>query len=158
MSINGVHHISLSTGNLDRLLAFYRDLLGLSQRHVSKMPETEALQNIVGLKDIRGRVASLRVGNVQIEFFEYHNPVPQALGRRPACDEGIRHIAFDVTDIWSEYNRLRAAGVEFVSEPQDLGAAGGCSVYGYDPDGNIFEFQEIFENSMMERVPLPPRV
>ena len=27
--INGIHHVSLSTTDMDRLLHFYRDLLGL---------------------------------------------------------------------------------------------------------------------------------
>ena len=156
--INGVHHVSLSTTDLDRLLGFYRDLLGLSARHVSVLEENnEPFEKIVGMKETRGRAASLRAGNVQIEFFQYSNPVPRPGEKRPACDAGIRHICFDVTDIMSEYRRLRDAGIEFVSEPQRLEKAKLCSVYAYDPDGNIVEFQEIFEGSPVERVPLPPR-
>jgi catechol 2,3-dioxygenase-like lactoylglutathione lyase family enzyme len=94
---------------------------------------------------------------VQLEFFQYTNPVPRAVEKRPACDGGIRHICFDVTDIMAEYRRMKAAGIEFVSEPQHLKAKV-CSVYAYDPDGNIVEFQEIFEGSPVEKVPLPPRV
>ena len=157
--INGVHHISLSTTDLDRLLGFYRDLLGLSVRHVSVLEEgNAAFEAIVGMKDTSGRAASLRAGNVQIEFFQYTNPVPRPVERRPACDGGIRHICFDVTDIMSEYRRLRDAGVEFESEPQRLEKAKLCSVYARDPDGNIVELQEIFEGSPVERVALPPRV
>src|SRR5688500_2120313 len=101
--INGIHHISLATTDLDRLLVFYRDLLGLSARHVSELePNNEPFETIVGLKDARGRAASLRAGNVQIEFFQYTNPVPQDISRAPACDAGIRHICFDVTDIGAE--------------------------------------------------------
>lgn len=155
--INGIHHISLSTTDLDRLLGFYRDLLGLPARHVSVLEENnEDFETIVGMKNTRGRAASVRAGNVQIEFFEYSNPVPKPVERRPACDAGIRHIAFDVTDIMAEYHRLKAAGIEFVSEPQYLKARV-CSVYGYDPDGNIFELQEIFEGSPVERVTMRPR-
>ena len=95
-------------------------------------------------------------GNVQIEFFQYTNPVPKPVERLPACDGGIRHICFDVTDIMAEYRRLKDAGVEFESEPQYLKAKV-CSVYARDPDGNIVEFQEIFEGSPVERVAMPPR-
>jgi len=156
--INGIHHISLSTTDLDRLLGFYRDLLGLSARHVSVLEENnEPFETIVGMKNAKGRAASLRAGNVQIEFFQYTNPVPRDISRAPACDAGIRHICFDVTDIHGECERLKAAGIEFVSEPQHLPKAGATSVYGYDPDGNIFEFQELHEGSPIERVPFPKR-
>jgi catechol 2,3-dioxygenase-like lactoylglutathione lyase family enzyme len=155
--INGVHHISLATTDLDRLIVFYRDLLGLSQRHISDLWENyEPFETVVGMKDARGRAASLRAGNVQLEFFHYTNPVPQPVEVRPACDGGIRHIAFDVTDIMSEYKRLLASGVEFISEPQYL-KAGVCSVYARDPDGNIVELQEILEGSSVERVIFPPK-
>jgi len=155
--INGIHHVSLSTTDLDRLLGFYRDLLGLSARHVSVLEEGyKPFETVVGMEDTKGRAASLRAGNVQIEFFQYTNPVPKPLGKRPACDAGIRHICFDVTDIMSEYRRMKDAGIEFVSEPQHLKAKV-CSVYAYDPDGNIVEFQEIFEGSPVERVAMPPR-
>jgi catechol 2,3-dioxygenase-like lactoylglutathione lyase family enzyme len=156
--INGIHHISLATTDLDRLLGFYRDLLGLSARHVSVLEENnEPFETIVGMKGAKGRAASLRAGNCQIEFFQYTYPVPKDIAKAPACDAGIRHICFDVTDIRSEYERLKAAGIEFVSEPQHLPKAKATSVYAYDPDGNIVEMQEIHEGSPIERVPLPPR-
>jgi len=66
-------------------------------------------------------------------------------------DVGLRHIAFDVTDIDSEYERLKAAGVEFLSEPQSLDGVGLRSVYMRDPDGNIVEMQEVFAGSPVDR-------
>jgi catechol 2,3-dioxygenase-like lactoylglutathione lyase family enzyme len=58
-----------------------------------------------------------------------------------------------VTDIFSEYERLRAAGVDFISPPQKLGDAGVASCYLYDPDGNIIELQEIFAGSSVAPAP-----
>jgi catechol 2,3-dioxygenase-like lactoylglutathione lyase family enzyme len=84
---------------------------------------------------------------MNMEVFCYSDPVPCPGERRPACDVGIRHIAFDVKDISAEYERLRAAGVDFVSPPQHI-APGKCtSCYFYDPDGNILELQEIHAGS-----------
>jgi catechol 2,3-dioxygenase-like lactoylglutathione lyase family enzyme len=150
--INGVHHVSLSTTDMDRLLHFYRDLLGLPQRlDIQFEPGNAAFEAIVGMKQTRGRAAGLRAGNVWIEVFQYTHPVPQPGQVRPACDAGIRHLCFDVTDIKAEYERLRAAGVEFLSEPQMLSGAQACSVYALDPDGNIVELQEIFPGSKLGR-------
>jgi len=36
--IRGIHHTAISTGNLERALAFYRDLLGLRVRAMEYHP------------------------------------------------------------------------------------------------------------------------
>ena len=46
-------------------------------------------------------------------------------------------------DIFAEYERLRQAGVAFHTEPQSVGLF--RSTYGRDPDGNIFELQEVMD-------------
>lgn len=148
--IRGVHHISLATTDLDRFLGFYRDLLGMTLRATFALEPgaNPALETIVGMRDVAGSAAALNLGNLHMEVFCYTHPEPAPGERRPACDTGIRHICFDVTDIFSEYERLKAAGVDFISPPQKLGA--GCaSCYLYDPDGNIVELQEIFPGSQV---------
>jgi len=154
--INGVHHISLATSNLEAFLHFYCDLLGAKQRKRGmselKPGENLPLETIVGMKNIEGRAGGLTLANMNIEVFCYSHPKPKAGERRPACDVGIRHIAFDVTDIFGEYERLKAAGVDFISPPQKL-EAGCASCYMYDPDGNIVEMQEIFPGSVVAPAP-----
>ena len=152
--ITGVHHISLATSNLEAFLHFYCDLLGATPRGMFELKpgENPPLETIVGMKNIEGRAGGLTMANMNIEVFCYSNPKPKAGERRPACDVGIRHIAFDVKDIFGEYERLKAAGVDFISPPQKL-EAGCASCYLYDPDGNIVELQEIFPGS---QVPPPP--
>lgn len=146
--IRGVHHISLSTGDLDRCIHFYRDLLGMTLDRVSPLsPGFTAFETVVGLRNVTGQVAQFNLGNLNMEVFCYRDPAPRPGERRPACDVGIRHIAFDVTDIHAEHARLTAAGVEFISPPQ-LIAPGKCtSCYCYDADGNIVELQELHAGS-----------
>jgi catechol 2,3-dioxygenase-like lactoylglutathione lyase family enzyme len=148
--IRGVHHISLSTIDLDKCVHFYRDLLGMTLDRVSPLaPGWEPFETIVGLRNVSGQVAQFNLGNMNLEVFCYTEPAPKPGERRPACDAGIRHIAFDVTDIATEYERLKAAGIDFISPPQHL-APGKCtSCYLYDPDGNIVELQERFTGSPM---------
>lgn len=146
--IRGMHHISLATNDMDRFIAFYRDLLGMTLDRVSAIPGGfEPFENIVGMRDTAGHVAQFNLGNMQMEVFCYHRPKPRAGERRPACDVGIRHIAFDVIDIHAEYARLLAAGVDFISPPQHLAPGGVTSCYFHDPDGNIVELQEIHAGS-----------
>jgi catechol 2,3-dioxygenase-like lactoylglutathione lyase family enzyme len=146
--IRGMHHISLATIDLDRCTHFYRDLLGMRCDRVSSIPAgVEPFENIVGLRATAGQVAQFHLGNMQMEVFCYTQPSPKSGERRPACDAGIRHIAFDVIDVHAEYQRLRAAGIDFISPPQHLAMGGVTSCYCYDPDNNIVELQEIHAGS-----------
>jgi catechol 2,3-dioxygenase-like lactoylglutathione lyase family enzyme len=146
--IRGMHHISLSTTDMDRCVHFYRDLLGLTLDRISPLqPGVEAFETVVGLREVVGQVAQFNLGNMNMEVFCYRHPAPVPGKRRPACDAGIRHIAFDVKDIFAEFARLKAAGVDFISPPQHIAMGKVTSCYFYDPDGNIVEMQEIFPGS-----------
>jgi glyoxylase I family protein len=149
--INGIHHVSFSTLDIDPMLAFYRDLIGLEviSTQIAE-PATDAIQAVVGMPGACYRHAWLKGGNLIVEIFEYTHTRGRPIAAAPACDAGIRHLCFDVTDLAFEYDRLRAAGVEFVSEPQFLATGDMWSVYGRDPDGNIFEFQEILPASKVK--------
>src|SRR5262245_46910879 len=97
--INGVHHVSISTTNIEPMVAFYSALVGLEviARHESN-PAPDYLQKVVGLEGAAYRHAWISGGNVAIEIFEYIHPRGKRGEARPACDAGIRHICFDVTD------------------------------------------------------------
>jgi catechol 2,3-dioxygenase-like lactoylglutathione lyase family enzyme len=142
--IRGIHHTALSTPDLDRMLAFYRDLLGFDVVSEFAWPAgTEMADRITGLKRSSARAAMLRAGNAHIELFQYATPEPAASSaERPVCDHGITHICLDVVDVDGEYERLSAAGMQFHCPPQDLGPDV-RTTYGRDPDGNVLELQEI---------------
>ena len=142
--IRGVHHVSISTNNFDEMLYFYRDLIGLpfSTSYDWEQGNRPA-DLVVGLTDSSVRTALLRAGNTFVEIFQYLNPVgTNSIPNRPACDAGITHICFDVINVDDEYQRLRDAGIEFHTPPVDVGGVV-RTTYGRDPDGNIFELQEI---------------
>jgi glyoxylase I family protein len=150
--INGVHHVSLATANMERCLHFYRDLMGLTLIGEGQgEPGNTAFETVVGLKGAWVHGAALRAGNVQIEVFQYKHPLPATGPPAQPCDVGIRHICFDVTDIEKEYARLKSAGVEFISEPQTMGNHKVKAVYARDPDNNIVELQEIFPGSRVDK-------
>lgn len=143
--IRGIHHASIATCNLDRLLDFYVGLIGLQQVFGGAWQDDTAMDKIVGLENTKGRMVMLNAGNAFLELFEYHLPTPGAgdIARR-ACDPAITHICFDVTDVESEYERLSNAGVPFQSPPQRTPSVLTC--YARDPDGNLVEFQELLSS------------
>jgi len=142
--IKGMNHVAASVSNLEKSLGFYRDLLRMEVVVLDTF-EGEKYEMILGLKGARGKVALLRLGEMQIELFEFDHPRPKPNDPcRPVCDHGITHFCLEVKDIHGEYSRLKAAGVTFHCAPQDFfGTA--IATYGRDPDGNVFEMLEMLE-------------
>ena len=142
--IRGIHHTAISTGHLDRALAFYRDLLGFRVLFEFAWPAgTDIADKITGLQQSSARAVMLHAGNAIIELFQYASPTPRPGDpQRPVADHGITHICLDVTDLDAEYERLKAAGMKFHCPPQDLGMDI-RTTYGRDPDGNVIELQEV---------------
>ncbi|MBP1684898.1 MAG: hypothetical protein H6Q33_1041 [Deltaproteobacteria bacterium] len=142
--IGVIHHTAISTGNLQRTVAFYRDLFGFEVVTEFGWPVGSAVTDrIMGLAGSAGRAAMLRKGNAMIEVFEFAAPRPKPSDpRRPVCDHGVTHIGFHVQDIQHEYDRLTAAGMTFHCPPQRIGPTE-WATYGRDPDGNVIELIEI---------------
>jgi glyoxylase I family protein len=137
--IKGIHHTAISTGDFDRALAFYRNLLGFEMVSELNWPAgVELADTITGLEGSAARSVMLRASNTSIELFEFSSPTPKPGDpKRPVCDHGITHIGLEVDDIDAEYERLKAAGMSFHCPPQDLGVS--RVTYGRDPDGNVLE-------------------
>lgn len=142
--IRGVHHTSFTTQNFEGMLHFYRDLIGLTEIVKSDI-QSEILDNITGIQNAKLKNVMLNARNTVIELFEYISPKgePGDLNR-PANNVGLTHVCFDVVNIFAVYKRLKEAGVEFNCEPQNFKGKV-LATYGRDPDGNLFELQEIID-------------
>lgn len=143
--IRGIHHVAISTPDVERLLGFYRDLLGFSEISRNAWPVgTARIDRVLNLRDSVGRQVLLRAGNACIELFEFAQPAPAPMNPdRPVCDHGHTHLCLDVVDIDSVYRKLEAAGTRFHCPPQNFGSL--KATYGRDPDGNVFELQELLD-------------
>ncbi|HET6297550.1 MAG TPA: VOC family protein [Kribbella sp.] len=145
--IGGIWHTGLHVADLDRSIAFYRDVLGLSLVHTQEQANAYT-RSLVGYQDAHLRVAQFAVpGNRpgvsshDVELVEYVAPRGEPVD--PARHRaGSAHLAFVVTDLDAEYERLVAAGVRFVSPPNRIDAgvnAGGAACYLLDPDDITLE-------------------
>jgi catechol 2,3-dioxygenase-like lactoylglutathione lyase family enzyme len=143
--IRGVHHTAISTPDLDRIVHFYRDVVGFEEVGEFAWPAGFAeIDRKLGLGASSARGRLLRAANTFLEFFEYGpetDPSP-AVPRRAAADHGFCHIGLDVDDVEAEYERMRALGMEFIGTPSRPGEGAPLTVFGRDPDGNIIEMQE----------------
>jgi predicted enzyme related to lactoylglutathione lyase len=109
---------SIWSEDLNNLLPFYRDTLGLQVGMEAP--------GFVILGDPNG--AGLALGT--------HSDV------RGRAAEPARHIVgFETDDIQGETSRLKAAGVNFIEEPNDFG--GGWIATFQDPEGNLVQLLQM---------------
>lgn len=140
--LKGFHHAAISTPDLERCIAFYRDFLGCEEawRFGWDAGSAEA-DDLTGLANSAARAAMLRLGDSYLEVFEFSSPPPASPGSpRPVCDHGITHICVEVKDLHAEYQRLSKMGMQFHCAP--LAQDTGFVAYGRDPDGNVVELLE----------------
>ena len=143
-----IHHTALSTPDLDRLVAWYRDLFGFEVSFDFAWDErNDNFKRTHAERETRGRVAMLERGDARLEVFEYARPEPRpADPARRNVEHGICHFCFEVEDIDAEYARLVKAGGEFQSEPVPQTYIKCC--YMRAPDGNLIELIEYFDHDV----------
>jgi catechol 2,3-dioxygenase-like lactoylglutathione lyase family enzyme len=139
--LTSIAHTAISVSDMERSLAFYRDLLGMKVV-MDVEATTKKLGVIVGLPEAQARIVMLDAGNQQIELFQYRAPVggPMSKDLRQ-CDNGLTHIAFNVTDLDGLCAKMKSSRVEFYSDPQIMGKEMKV-VYFKDPDGVTLELME----------------
>lgn len=137
-TITKAHHMGLQVADLDRSVAFYRDILGFEVAFAWN-PQAAYIRELVGYPDADIHAAILRLpgSDVMLELLEYRNVERAPVDTRTA-NPGTAHIAFFVDDLDALYAHLAARGVRSVSPPvtPTIGPnEGGRAVYLIDPDG-----------------------
>ena len=138
--ITSIHHTSFTVSDMERSVAFYRDLLdmkadwdskeagvafkGPAHDQVSQCPGTEA------------RIVFMILGDNRLELVEY-TPTGKPLVDNKAGDTGSAHLCFRTDDIHELYEKLSANGVQLHCRPQNNKRA--WVFYFRDPDGIILE-------------------
>ena len=156
-SITQAHHMGLQVADLDRSVAFYRDILGFTVIFAWN-PRADYIRELVGYPeaDIHAVILRLPETEVVLELLEYRNVERAPVDTRTA-NPGTAHIAFFVDDLDTLYEDLVARGVRSVSRPvtPTIGPnEGGRAVYLIDPDGirvELIETRRSFAEYVKER-------
>ena len=115
--IQGIEHTELASPDPEKLAQWYVEHLGLAINYHSPATKTTFVKAPNG-----SMLEILRANDA---------PRPPQAFRDP----GIRHLAIAVDDFDAVYNRLRAEGVQFLTEPENN--KGNLVVFFADPDGNF---------------------
>lgn len=152
MIVEWMNHTGLVVSDMERSLAFYRDVLGLVEERGDVM-EGEMISRLTGFEDARIRIAYLGIGDMRhsVELVEYLNPRAGPTAQRPRNAVGTAHLGIIVGDLDAVYRDLSGRGVEFVGTPTSRPDApypwARKACYLLDPDGYLIE--------LIERAPAP---
>lgn len=137
------NHTSFTVSNLDRSIAFFRDVLGFEV--TSKAPRNpDVVSKITGVEGADMIIAFVRGPGHSLELIQYLGPEDgrDRVRSRP-CDVGFSHVAYDVDNIDAAIATAAKHDVKPVGEVAiiDQGPnAGGKVAYLRDPDGITIEF------------------
>lgn len=112
-------HVAISVQDMERAIAFYRDIIGMEK--VFDREFDEPMARLIGVPGTRVRIVHMQLGDSVVELFDYH--YPQGRPPRPdqrQCDYGLTHIGFRVQDFWGTYRHLQEHGVQFLGEPVEV--------------------------------------
>jgi len=143
MKFNGVNHLAMATGDMDKTIRFWRDLLGM--RLVAGLGKPGYRHYFFQISD-----------NDLLAFFEWQGvqPVVEKEHGRPVQGPFIfDHVSFgveDEKDLWELKDRLEAAGFN-VSDVINHGFI--HSIYAHDPNGIPIEFSHNVEGIDVRKEP-----
>jgi glyoxylase I family protein len=139
-------HTGITVSNLERSLAFWRDVLGFEFSHTAHQ-EGELAREITGVEGAEIRLAVLKTpSGHKIELLEYLAPADRVRSNLRPCDVGSVHVALLVDDLDSVLARIAGSGWKAAGRPQTLTIgpnAGKCVVYVRDPDGTTIELMQV---------------
>jgi glyoxylase I family protein len=124
---NKIHHVAIICSDYNRSKDFYVNILGLRVLHEAYRASRKSYKLDLAIND-----------QEQIELFSFENP-PERPSRPEA--QGLRHLAFEVSDLDEVVEALRQKGV--VPEPIRIDEfTGKRFTFFADPDGLPLELYE----------------
>ena len=129
-------HVALVSPDLDRLVEFYGLLLNAEPSRRTNRASGPTFDEVAGYDDVMIRAAWFDVGNMILEMWQFVNPVTPEPKQPPAFEAlGYNKVAFEVSDLEKEVERLSEQGIEFLAP---LGSSeDGLEACLRDPDGNL---------------------
>jgi glyoxylase I family protein len=138
-------HTGITVANLERSLAFWRDILGFELSHQAHQSGDLAAE-ITGVAGAEILIAVLKTPTGhKLELLEYLAPADcKHVAPRP-CDVGSIHVALTVDNLDAMLSAIAPFGWKAAGTPQTLASgpnAGKRVVYVRDADGTTIELMQ----------------
>jgi catechol 2,3-dioxygenase-like lactoylglutathione lyase family enzyme len=142
LPIDSVAHTGVTCSDIDRTIAFYRDVLGfpVTEKHRVGGPFFE---QVTGVQGAEIDIAYVDGPGHRIELLSYASPEDRRPSTLRPCDPGFLHLSFYVDDIEAVVEAVRAHGYEPVNPIPERPGSGVRGIYTRDPDGVVLEFMEL---------------
>lgn len=146
MKATRVNHIAICVRDMEKSLAFYRDVMGMKVLHERTSDPSEfgaRLYNYERPRKIR-RYVSLSYGKGATPTLTLTSHPGEEMDGQPALLDqvGITHFAFQVDDVKALADELISKGVELAAPLESFANAKGeiRNIYVRDPDGVLIQF------------------
>ena len=134
--------VALVTHDIGRLTDWYAKVLAFNPYREGDYVNNPRIAEVAGEDQVSLLATWFRMNDrtKTLEFWQYREPLtPEFRGKRGVTDFGYSY-SIEVGDIQAEYRRMGGLGVEFVSEPVNMGDY--WQVYAHDVDGNVFALRQ----------------
>lgn len=131
-----IAHVSFSSHDIDRLAAFYADVLSQSVARSPRLGPHARFDAVSGMQNTEFRGAWIVAGNLQVEVFQYFVPATTAHRQpRSLAELGYTYVCFEVSDIAAAAALFIRKGAAQSSQLASMSDAN--HYFCTDPDGNI---------------------
>lgn len=147
MAVTGISHIAVGVSDMERALAFYRDIVGLDV-HVDHLEDVR----VDNVAPYQRRAVYMSWGDRTHRMFLVLDSQEGASAPAPKdfSQRGIHHFAFAVDNLDAIHDRAAAAGVPVVVSPVTMEAGNILNpldisvrtTFLKDPDGNIIQLDQ----------------
>ena len=148
MEASAVSHIAICVRDLDKSLAFYRDILGMRVDFDEVQDTTSGgLPSVYAHARKTRRTVHVRYGPGQTapSLVLTSHPGEDPDGGPIKLDQvGISHLSFTVSNVAELAAELTSKGVEMAAPLEAFTAADGrvSSIFVFDPDGILLQFDD----------------
>ncbi|OGV63240.1 MAG: hypothetical protein A3K19_13035 [Lentisphaerae bacterium RIFOXYB12_FULL_65_16] len=143
--VRAVRHFGIVVRDMQAMLRFYRDLLGLTVQR-DALESGVFVDTLLGLPGVEVRTVKLGLGTsgAVVELLEFRSHREAARAPRCIYSAGPTHLALTVDGLDAVYRELSTRGVRFISRPQTAPDQGARVAFCFDPEGTPVELVEVF--------------
>jgi len=134
-------HVGLTVKNLERSLAFYRDVVGMKEGERLEV-KSKAFDTLTNNPGAQLKIAHLTAGPFMLQLIEYATAGGTTLDLHHN-NVGSPHMSFYVSDIEAKYREAQQRGDVKITSGLVQIAPTMRSFYTEDPDGAPVEFLQV---------------